>query len=593
MKKVTFTLAVMLISIQIFAIASPNNLVGEAGDSHVILNWDPPIIGGLMEISYHDGIQNDAYIQQFSKGYGTVFDISDLNANSLEKIDFRHSSYGINGPHSYKIHIVNWTNTAHEVMVVIDELETTVNDNWENDIPLNISLDDFPDVQQIGIFIEPLSNTSADAYPVIDFDAALSSPSYIINISDYSINDSAQGDFLIDLWVDIPESRAFKVSAIDPIKGLDSPKLEKNITRSSLGQFCDSTPDRDFIGYNVYRNNAVINDEPLIELSYVDLSVENGSIYEYKVTALFSEGESEPTDPVLMTPLSNYFFDSFEEYDDFSLEFGDWTLVDIDSSATWGINNVDFLHEEEPMSFIVFNPSATTPAMNGADPYHGEKFAACFASQNPPNNDLLISPAINIEEETTLSFRARSQTSQYGLERFIVGVSTSLSAIPEPTDFDIISPGDYLEAPVSWTKYEFSLSDYVGQTIYICVQCISHDAFIFMLDDFSIGGVVYGNDDNFIESQRNIQTSNFPNPFNPLTTISYNIPQSGKTTIDVYNLRGQKIASLLDDYKKSGIQHQVTWNGKNSEGKNVGNGIYFYQVKNGSFTATRKIILLK
>ncbi len=176
--------------------------------------------------------------------------------------------------------------------------------------------------------------------------------------------------------------------------------------------------------------------------------------------------------------------DGFENYTDFGLTFAPWTTVDVDLSATYGIETYTFLNMYSPMAFMVFNPSATTPPI--ADPYiqphSGSKFAGCFASTSPPNNDWLISPSITLGTNSSVSFWVKSFTDTYGLERYKVGVSTTNT---DPASFTIISGLNYLEAPAAvWQQKTFSLDSYNGQTVYIGIQCVSNDAFLFMVDDF-------------------------------------------------------------------------------------------------------------
>ena len=94
----------------------------------------------------------------------------------------------------------------------------------------------------------------------------------------------------------------------------------------------------------------------------------------------------------------------FESYADFSLVFTPWTTVDVDGSITWGITDHTFLHNGEPMSFIAFNPASTTPSLSEdqyMQPHSGSKFAACFASQTPPNNDFNINTKFT--KQTTIA----------------------------------------------------------------------------------------------------------------------------------------------------------------------------------------------
>jgi len=190
-------------------------------------------------------------------------------------------------------------------------------------------------------------------------------------------------------------------------------------------------------------------------------------------------------EPVKAGPMENY-FDGFEDYTDFSINFAPWTLIDLDGSDTYGFEGIDFENMYAPMSFIIFNPSQTNPAMTDVaiQPHSGSKFAACFASTDPPNNDWLISQEADLGTNSSLSFWVKSYTAEYGLERYRVGISTSGT---DPDDFTIISSGSYLEAPAdAWQEKTFDLSQYNGQTIRVGIQCVSNDAFIFMLDDMEI-----------------------------------------------------------------------------------------------------------
>lgn len=85
---------------------------------------------------------------------------------------------------------------------------------------------------------------------------------------------------------------------------------------------------------------------------------------------------------------------------------------------------------------------------------------------------------------------------------------------------------------------------------------------------------------------------NYPNPFNPTTTIGFNLSTASHVRLDVYNVSGQKIASLLDEYKSAGV-HFVKWDGKSVSGGQVASGIYFYRLEAGRDSDTKKMILMK
>jgi len=85
---------------------------------------------------------------------------------------------------------------------------------------------------------------------------------------------------------------------------------------------------------------------------------------------------------------------------------------------------------------------------------------------------------------------------------------------------------------------------------------------------------------------------NYPNPFNPETEIKFQLPDNTEINLSVYNLKGQLVRILMDNYLPSG-SHSVIWDGKTNNGEMVGSGVYFYKLTAGETSETRKMILLK
>jgi Secretion system C-terminal sorting domain/Immune inhibitor A-like, MAM domain len=90
----------------------------------------------------------------------------------------------------------------------------------------------------------------------------------------------------------------------------------------------------------------------------------------------------------------------------------------------------------------------------------------------------------------------------------------------------------------------------------------------------------------------NAAVSNYPNPFNPETTIAMNIPADGYASLKVYNVKGQLVNTLVDGFMTAG-ENFVTWNGTDDNSNPVTSGIYFYKLETGSQTVTSKMIMLK
>lgn len=110
----------------------------------------------------------------------------------------------------------------------------------------------------------------------------------------------------------------------------------------------------------------------------------------------------------------------------------------------------------------------------------------------------------------------------------------------------------------------------------------------------SIGGSMVSIDqekDGEIPTKFNLK-QNYPNPFNPLTTIQYRITTDSEVILIIYDLVGNEIITLINEYKPSG-QYIALWNGKDNLGQPVSSGIYLYMLKTGDFVRTRKMAYLK
>jgi hypothetical protein len=79
----------------------------------------------------------------------------------------------------------------------------------------------------------------------------------------------------------------------------------------------------------------------------------------------------------------------------------------------------------------------------------------------------------------------------------------------------------------------------------------------------------------------------YPNPFNANSVISYSLPESGNAKIDIFDIQGRKLQTLVDEYKQAGI-HKITF-----DGSNLASGFYFYRLQAGGYSQSRRMVLLK
>lgn len=160
--------------------------------------------------------------------------------------------------------------------------------------------------------------------------------------------------------------------------------------------------------------------------------------------------------------------------------------------------------------------------------------------------------------------------------------------ITNPAQISIAA--EYDTSPLSGEGYGGAFGIYPfapSGNIYISDE--DYGLFLFSLQDTTTTGIDL--------SVKNIPTyyklhQNFPNPFNPATTIQFEIPEQTFVNLDIYNLLGQKIRTLLSGIVSSGI-HAISWNGKDDQQDPVPSGIYFYKMTADGFNEIKKMILAK
>ena len=85
---------------------------------------------------------------------------------------------------------------------------------------------------------------------------------------------------------------------------------------------------------------------------------------------------------------------------------------------------------------------------------------------------------------------------------------------------------------------------------------------------------------------------NYPNPFNPVTTISYDLPENGYVKLVIYNMRGEKVTTLIQGNQEVG-SYQLNWDGRDHNGDTVASGIYLLNIVSVNYTKTNKMIFIR
>lgn len=152
----------------------------------------------------------------------------------------------------------------------------------------------------------------------------------------------------------------------------------------------------------------------------------------------------------------------------------------------------------------------------------------------------------------------------------------------------------------NWIEQSRSLTPYCGagfNDVRIRLRFVSDSKTTFvgwMIDDVSIypTETAVFNSNNIRLPEHFVVSNNYPNPFNSQTIISYQLPRTTDVKVILYNLRGQKIKTLIDEPHQAGA-YQITWDGLDSQGSPVTSGIYFYALITDDKVQARKMTLLR
>ncbi len=291
------------------------------------------------------------------------------------------------------------------------------------------------------------------------------------------------------------------------------------------------------------------------------------------------EGDEDPTNDtctkiVRSLALSNPYVMDFEYCEDFAVmdEFVPaWTSVDLSGAYyAYGFNSVSYPHYMEPVGFMAVPDGFGSLMANGGERY-GIVFGVGDEADEPVQSDAwLISPKLALTASNAeMSFAVKSATAEYGLERYNVMISTTDN---NPESF--VKVGETAQAPAEWTQVNVDLSEYVEKDVYVAIQCVSYDAFAFMVDDI-VFGTVANEDVARLENRLSV----YPNPATEMITI--HAQEAVINQVAVFNISGMMVYQS-DNLNTTDYRYSV---------KGLNAGIYFARVTTEQGTAVMKFVV--
>lgn len=147
---------------------------------------------------------------------------------------------------------------------------------------------------------------------------------------------------------------------------------------------------------------------------------------------------------------------------------------------------------------------------------------------------------------------------------------------------------------IPWSEVTFDLATYSGTARFRFV--FGSDGYVsgegWYIDDVRLESEFVSNDDNTVTPVTYKLFDNYPNPFNPTTTIGFSIPSAQNVDLVIYNLKGQRVRTLLNGETPGGT-HSVVWDGLDDQGRPVSSGVYLYRLNSGAYIQSRKMMLMK
>lgn len=278
-----------------------------------------------------------------------------------------------------------------------------------------------------------------------------------------------------------------------------------------------------------------------------------------------------------MNAQTTVFQDSFEEYDDFTIEnFGEWIQIDEDGGETWGVTELgDFPNVNYIGAGIIFNTPALVPDPGPQYYAHtGDKGLYFFASgangTQFPNDDWTISPLISLAEvsNTSLSLYAKALTDIYGPDQFEIAVSTTGTEVS-----DFVSISAMINPGTEYELFTFDLSAYDGQDIYIAIHCTTDDGLLLMIDDFLVqGDALIG-----VADFNSAVAAVYPNPVSDTFSVDLSSKfDTNNVSVTITDILGKTVMTF---------DAAATYNISS-----LSPGVYLASITDGIQTATQKIV---
>ncbi|MDO9578543.1 MAG: choice-of-anchor D domain-containing protein [Candidatus Cloacimonadales bacterium] len=206
-------------------------------------------------------------------------------------------------------------------------------------------------------------------------------------------------------------------------------------------------------------------------------------------------------------------------------------------------------------------------------------------SANPMEFNVSLVGSQTIEETLTI-YNEGGYDLNYSI--IVQEVSRDITWLDLDHHYNTINPGQNDEITLTFNSEFLEEGTYSAQLVIVHDDPSQNE--IYLPITLTVTPVGNGNDLSIMQPMLG---NNYPNPFNPQTTISFETTNVHELTrIEIFNLKGQKIKTLVNEILPAG-NHSVVWNGEDNTGRAVSSGVYLYKMNSGNYSFTKKMILMK
>jgi len=342
------------------------------------------------------------------------------------------------------------------------------------------------------------------------------------------------------------------------------------------------------IGFNVYRDGMLISNEPVYDFCYTDYTATPGTTHSYQVSTLYESGvESILSVSCQASLLEDNLYQMGSGTDtnpnngagpininsrslrgQFIYTADDLRLVGLTEPTS--ISSIGFYVQQRPTNampqyiFRMRHTDATNLSTNTNGPWETMQF---FSTYQPQAGDWRL---IELDEPFEWD----------GERNILIDTAFALTSSSSPTgQVRVITT-------LASEGYRFTVSNSANQTEVATSTLATYKPQI----RFSTQPV-----SDYDETQKPLTTrlgSNYPNPFNPTTTIYFDLLKPAYATLEIFNVKGQLVKTVAADLFTAG-RHFVNWDGLDASGASVSSGIYLYKLQTDDYVNTKKMILLK